>query len=377
MHITHLNSYYCSNRLHEVLVHKLSEVGYRQHVFLPLSKNEKRSEVCVPETTSTIIHCFSELDRKLWPLKIAKIWRAYRRDRARHPTDLNHAHTLFVNGLIAYWAKKAYGTPYVVTIRNTDVNHFLKKHPKIFRRLGLQIMKDADAVLTLSNAYWEQRMPSYYSESELAPIRVKHHTIPNGCEDFWFENLGTKINPGEPIRLLFVGLLNKNKNLHGVLKACHLLRERAADFQLKVVGSGPLEAALRREAVDLPVQFLGYVNDRERLLEIYRDSDLLIVPSFTESFGVVYAEAMTQGLPVVYTAGQGFDGFFPDGRVGYAVDPNDAVQIASCMIKIKHDYPNFASAVASNAAKFQWCHSVSALNKVYEEASGGQLGKTL
>jgi len=44
------------------------------------------------------------------------------------------------------------------------------------------------------------------------------------------------------------------------------------------------------------------------------------MPSITETFGLVYAEALSQGLPVLYTRGQGFDRQFEEGEVGYAVD---------------------------------------------------------
>ena len=70
--------------------------------------------------------------------------------------------------------------------------------------------------------------------------------------------------------------------------------------------------------------------DKEELIKLYRDSHIFTMPSITESFGLVYAEAMTQALPVVYTKGQGFDGQFPDGEVGYSVEAlNEIVRTVS------------------------------------------------
>jgi glycosyltransferase involved in cell wall biosynthesis len=368
MRLTHINSYFFSNRLHTALVEKLADAGLEQHVFLPAPKKEQAANPSVDNVSFTVCRCFSKLERALWPLKMWRIWRTYCRDRKLHPAELNHAHTLFVNGLIAYWAKKKYGTPYVVTIRNTDVNQFLKKHPRIFRPIGLKIMREAEAVTSLSHMYWKNNLRQYYQESEIGPLEAKHRTIPNGCEDFWFEHVDTRHTLSGRLRLVFVGLLAKNKNLGTVLTACRLLRDRGIDFDLKVVGSGPLEDEYRKDAVDLPVEFLGYISDRKQLLEVYRDSDLLVVPSFTESFGVVYAEAMTQGLPVIYTASQGFDGFFPDGAIGFAVDPHDARQIAEKILAILNDYPRFAVNVAQHAATLKWENAVGALTEVYREA---------
>ena len=57
------------------------------------------------------------------------------------------------------------------------------------------------------------------------------------------------------------------------------------------------------------------------------------MPSYTESFGLVYAEAMSQKLPVIYSKGQGFDGQFEEGLVGYHVSPYDVKDIANGILK--------------------------------------------
>jgi glycosyltransferase involved in cell wall biosynthesis len=192
--------------------------------------------------------------------------------------------------------------------------------------------------------------------------------IPNGCEDFWFEGNYNRAELRSCLRLVFVGLLNDNKNLRGVLEACKLLSNMGVSYELKVVGNGPLEDILKIEAAELPVRFLGYVEDRVALRSIYQNSDVLVVPSRTESFGVVYAEAMTQGLPVIYTAGQGFDGLFSDGEVGFAVDPDDVEQIASCVLHIRDDYGKFSQRAKIRAFCFRWDHPVEKLLRLYRNA---------
>ncbi len=77
----------------------------------------------------------------------------------------------------------------------------------------------------------------------------------------------------------------------------------------------------------------GFVGEKEKLLEIYRQCDVLVVPSFRESFGLIYVEALTQGLPVVYTKGQGFDGNFEDGHIGYSIQPESPESIAEAILK--------------------------------------------
>src|SRR5690606_22696545 len=82
---------------------------------------------------------------------------------------------------------------------------------------------------------------------------------------------------------------------------------------------------------------------KEKLLELYRANDILVMPSKTETFGLVYAEAMSQGLPVIYSKGQGFDGQFKEGLIGYHVDCFDPVNIASSILKIVNNYEEMSS----------------------------------
>ena len=78
------------------------------------------------------------------------------------------------------------------------------------------------------------------------------------------------------------------------------------------------------------------------------------MPSFTETFGLVYPEAMSQGLPVVYTAGQGFDGQLPEGIAGYHVDPHSPQSVADAIQQIVAHYAEIASAVPQLTRQFTW-----------------------
>ena len=66
----------------------------------------------------------------------------------------------------------------------------------------------------------------------------------------------------------------------------------------------------------------------ENFIKYFIESDIFVMPSRYETFGLVYVEALSQGLPVIYTRGQGFDGQIPDGEVGYSVKCNDVNEIA-------------------------------------------------
>ncbi len=90
----------------------------------------------------------------------------------------------------------------------------------------------------------------------------------------------------------------------------------------------------------------------QALMPLYREADVFLLPSRRETFGLVYAEAISQGLPVLYGRGQGFDGQFEDGRVGYAVDPDDPVAIADKVLSILGDYARFSASALAGSARF-------------------------
>lgn len=103
--------------------------------------------------------------------------------------------------------------------------------------------------------------------------------------------------------LLFVGRLSPEKNAGLLLDTLeHLAGDAIHDYRLLIAGSGPLENWLRRQSesrVPRCVHFLGQVNSRERLAELYANCDVLIHPNPREPFGIVPLEAMASGLPVV------------------------------------------------------------------------------
>ena len=85
-------------------------------------------------------------------------------------------------------------------------------------------------------------------------------------------------------------------------------------------------------------RYLGRVEGVEGMKRFYAGCDVLLVPSKMETFGMVYLEAMSQGVPVIYTRGQGFDGQFPEGEVGYSAACGDVREQADRLIQIVDGY---------------------------------------
>ena len=105
------------------------------------------------------------------------------------------------------------------------------------------------------------------------------------------------------------------------------------------------------------------------LLERYREADVFVMPSFFETFGLVYLEAMSQGLPLIYSKDQGFDGFYTDGRIGYAVNPSDTDGIADKINIIFENYEAISMNCIEEVHGFSWDAIASAYMGIYSATS--------
>jgi len=78
------------------------------------------------------------------------------------------------------------------------------------------------------------------------------------------------------------------------------------------------------------------------------------MPSYNETFGLVYLEAMSQGLPIIYTKREGVDGYFKDGTVGYSVNPKDVNDIVKKIEMIISNYNRISKNCLGLVEKFSW-----------------------
>ena len=95
---------------------------------------------------------------------------------------------------------------------------------------------------------------------------------------------------------------------------------------------------------------------KEELREYFENSDIFVMPSIPETFGLVYVEALSQGLPIIYANGQGFDGYYNDKNIGYGVDPSDFHDIADKIEVIINNYSEISLNISQLILKedFSW-----------------------
>lgn len=353
MKVLHINSYYSGSSFYKNIYDEQINSGLDIDVFVPVSSSLDLSGLKLGDYTSISAN-HGRYDRMLFHLKHNKIYKDIKQKYEIKGYSIIHAHSLFSNGYIAMKLKQDYGIPYVVAVRNTDVNTFFK-YLLYLRKLGVKILKNADKIIFLSEPYKKMVIENYVPMNLNEEILNKAEVIPNGIDDFWFKNKEISKNcPNNgDLNLLYVGVINKNKNLITTIRAIELLFKRGYNVTFTIVGRIE-EDVLYQQIKDLP--YVKYVPPKQRkeIIGIYRANDIFVMPSKTETFGLVYAEAMSQGLPVIYSKGQGFDGQFEEGEVGYSVRYNSSEEIVEKILIIMNNYRAISEKCTKMVEKFKW-----------------------
>ena len=228
------------------------------------------------------------------------------------------------------------------------------------------IMKRIDvrvAVSEAARAFPQSRFPG--------PYRI----IPNGVSvEKYAPALGVPKVRG---RILFVGRAEKRKGLGVLLQAFTLLRERAPHATLVIAGATRRQVLeTERNGIGLPVELtgvdaLGWVADEEKIAHL-GDAEIVCAPSLAaESFGIVLAEAMAAGVPVVASDLPGYRAVLRDGQAGRLTPPGDPVALADALYDLLQDEDErrrLAAAGSAAAAELSWGRITDSIIEAYEDA---------
>lgn len=352
MRILHINCNYAATALHQLMIEKLDALGIKNEVFVPVYSLENFA--IQPNKNVYISKCFAKWNRYLFDLKQARIIRAIEEHYDVSSFDLIHAYTVFTDGNCARVLSEKYKVPYVVAVRNTDVNAFFKKRI-LLRNRGREILRKANKVFFLSEAYQKEVLFSYIPDEMKQGIMNKSCIIPNGIDQFWLDNRYSEKRTIDKntVKLVFAGGVDKNKNIIATQKAMEILRAKGITSTLTVVGK-IIDHSIGKIVISDPYTRHIEKQPKEALIDFYRSNDIFVMPSFHESFGLVYAEALSQGLPVIYSKGQGFDAQFKDGYVGFSVEPGDPSSIANAIINTIRNYQIISDRCSKVVNKFNW-----------------------
>lgn len=250
--------------------------------------------------------------------------------------DIIHAHCMNYAGILAFKISQKYGIPYVVTEHSSTITRGL------VRPHQWQPMKNAaahaSALLAVSRRFAHVLQHKYGCEWQYLP------NILGGIFNRPFEQKEKNNKP----HFVFctVSHLRRLKGHDVLLTAFARALAQCPQLRLNIGGSGQEETNLKRQARQLgiahAVTFLGALQP-EAVLDLMRNSDAFVLASRTETFGVVYIEALSQGLPVIATRCGGAESIVSDGN-GYLVPVDDDDGLADALIKMYEHHSDFEPA---------------------------------
>ena len=365
MRILHICRNLAGSTVFPELFEALHAAGTDQMVFVPEVTEKNRGRNVPPNVPTHYAVTLRNTDTVFFSRKAERTVPYMESQLDLSNVDLIHAHTLFTDGSIALSLFKRHQLPYVVTLRYSDVA-VIWKYEWHLRPLARQILREAAAVVCLSPVVREQVL-HFLPAAQQPQLAAKCTVIPNGLDPEWLTGAAPKQQPAWPVRVGFAGNLNNRKRPLDVLKAVHLADGGRGRFVFVGYGSGPLEAQVRT-ALNSSDRLLGRISGRQAMCDFYRDCDVLLVPSSAETFGMVYLEAMSRGVPVLYTRGQGFDGQFPEGEVGFSVPCGQPAAQAERLEAVLEGYEARSARCIERAAEYVWPVTVSKWLTLYRNA---------
>lgn len=351
MKILHICSTYIDRPFYKVMFSSLGKLGFENVVYVPRWSNKR-----VEDNVYIVGKRFSKLSKLLYWGEQNYILKDIESRINLDEIDCVHVHRILYGGYAALKIHEKYGIPYIIAIRNSDIYGF-GRNLSIFRKHSNEIMEHAQKVIFLSHAYRDRILEKYVAKGKKDVIKVKTTVVTNGINQFFLDNIlqanSHRLPIEKKINLVSVAEIDKNKNVMTLTKACELLIGEGYQVNLRLLGRVVDKKIFQKASNYSFVDYLG-VKPKEALIDILRSSDVFAMPSIHESFGLVYAEAMTQGLPVIYTRGQGFDGQYEEGEVGFSVDCFNALEIADRIVDILQDYRNISNRCIMNSKRYSW-----------------------
>jgi glycosyltransferase involved in cell wall biosynthesis len=142
--------------------------------------------------------------------------------------------------------------------------------------------------------------------------------------EFYDNEMRNRLTNGQPEKtlLLFVGRVAAEKQIEQIAQVL----DTVPNTHLAIIGDGPFRPNLEKIYNGRPVTFAGYLAGQD-LSAAYSVADIFVFPSAIETFGLVVAEAMAAGLPVVTSDVGGIPELIETGQNGYIFLPNDIQQM--------------------------------------------------
>lgn len=338
--ITPENTTYLLNieniKLHPVFFKYEEKIEGQQKFNFPCFDPHPRSNLLFDDMTDLQLEQYKNAFRK-----------AIQEEILQFKPDVIHAQHIWIISEVAL----EYNIPVIVTSHGSDIMGY-EAWPR-FHNVMFKVAKDCKKIIAISN----------HSKEEIANIfkenKEKIITISNGYDEKTFYKADynkqeilkkLKINKPYDKIVCFAGRLAKNKGVDLLLQAAKIYEEE--NILTLIIGDGEEFNNLDKMKEELKLNNVFFIGNQNHdiLREIYNISDVCVVPSRQEAFGLVALEAIACGTPVVATNQGGIPDFVND-KVGILIKGEDVIELASSISKILNNEIKFDSISLAKYAK--------------------------
>jgi len=255
-----------------------------------------------------------------------------------HKIEILHVHYAIPHAYAAYMAKKMLQEegiyiPIVTTLHGTDIT-LVGSHPFYKPAVTFSINK-SDAVTSVSQSLKEDTL-------RLFNIKKEIEVIPNFIDlekyKFLFTDCQREMMAKDSQKIItHISNFRKVKQIPNIIRIFNNIQKKVPS-RLLLVGEGPEREGAERLCEDLGIEdkviFLGNSNEIDKILCF---SDLFLLPSLTESFGLAALEAMASGVPVISSNSGGIPELNENGVSGFLSNPHDIEDMSKNAIYILED----------------------------------------
>jgi glycosyltransferase involved in cell wall biosynthesis len=370
MKVLHVSNDFSLTKVHSNLYKALDRKNIDQIVFNPVRHNTPvgNNNIDFKSSHSKIIYSkkLKKYHRVFFRRKINFLFADLESKFDLKSIDIVHATTLYSDGAVALKIFKKYKTPYIVAVRGTDVSLFLKYRPDLIFLLR-EILSNAHHTIFLGMALKKQFFNNSYVKSLGPNILNKLRVICNGIDDFWLTS-PSPIKRLKPYKILYIGRFDGNKNTANLIDAILRIKKEYPGLELNLVGKGGGDEERVMQLSFIHKDFIKYhgaIHDKVELQKVYLSNHIFAMPSISETFGLVYLEALSQGLPILCSKNQGVDNTF-ESKIGKFVDPKSVDSIADGLKCIINEYDSF-ELEKIDFSIFQWENIAQTYLEIYDQ----------
>jgi len=290
-----------------------------------------------------------------------------------HKLDLLHVHYAIPHASTAYLAKQIVSktgriVPFITTLHGTDIT--LVGKDKTYAPVVTFSINESDAITAVSNNLREETYKSFPIEKDIEVIYnfVDIERFKRREEEL--KHFRNAIAPNGEKILLHVSNFRKVKRVPDVVKIFRKVREEMP-AKLLLVGDGPdrplIEGMCREWNLCGDIRFVG---KQEQLEDVMSISDLFMLPSDYESFGLAALEAMAAQVPVISSNAGGLPEVNIHGQTGYLSDVGDVASMAKYTLQLLKDEKLMAvmrQGALEQAQRFHISNIIPLYEALYEE----------